>query len=134
MYLCVTCMQYSPSLHTDAPSYIVAIQHTVFHVLKGTTSHQAMCHKIVNEEGCRDDTVPKLLRPCEVGVSMQQSPATPSLCLVFRGCRRLLHTLTPTSKGLLVSWHSVIPTSSNFTVVSLIFPSHKHGPDMVDSR
>ena len=35
--------------------------------------------------------------------SMDQSSATPSLHTFFGGCRRLLHTLTPTSQGLLVS-------------------------------
>ena len=42
-------------------------------------------------------------RPCEVGARVCNSLPEPPPHLVFVGCGRLLHTLTPTSQGLLVS-------------------------------
>ena len=83
-----------------------------------------------NEEGCRDNTVPKAVdrrRPCEVyrSESMQQSSVTPSLHLFFGvGCEKLLHTLTSTLQGLLDRscinsfWHGFIPTS--FFIFTLV--------------
>ena len=56
---------------------------------------------------------------------MQQSSATPSLHLVFRGCGRLLHTHTPTSQGLscITSfWHGVIPIS--FFILMIFIHCH----------
>ena len=60
---------------------------------------------IKNEVGCRDDTVPKLLK--QEGTarrieSMQQSSATPlPTSLVFGGCGRLLHALNPPRSAFL---------------------------------
>ena len=58
---------------------------------------------IKNEEGCRDDSVPKTVetrRHCE---SMQQSSATPSLHLGFWGLRKIVACSQSTSQCLLVS-------------------------------
>ena len=72
---------------------------------------------IKNEVGCRDDTVPKLLK--QEGTarrieSMQQSSATPSLHLWFLGVAEdccMLSILLAVPSCFNSFWHGVIPTS-----------------------
>ena len=73
---------------------------------------------INNQEGYRDDTMPKTVdtkRSCEVYRSESNLLQSPPYILGFGGCRRMLHTLTPTSQGLLVS--------TVFGTVSYLHPS-----------
>ena len=72
---------------------------------------------IENEVGCRDDTVPKLLK--QEGTarrieSMQQSSTTPSLHLWFLGVAEdccMLSILLAVPFYFNSFWHGVIPTS-----------------------
>ena len=73
---------------------------------------------IKNEVGCRDDTVPKLLKqegtPRRIE-SMQQSSATPSLHLGFGGLRKIVACSQSSSQCLLVS--------TVFSTVSSLHPT-----------
>ena len=92
---------------------------------------------IKNEVGCRDDTVPKLLK--QEGTarrieSMQQSSATPK----NQRCREevaedcyMLSILLAVPSCFNSFWHGVIPTSyfifNDFYTCSTHFFSHKYG-------
>ena len=86
---------------------------------------------IKNEVGCWDDTVPKTVetrRHCEVGLrAIFRNPQETS-------CREGVQKIVVWSQSYLTV-PSIHPTSflMIFTLVSLIFPSHKRGQDTLGS-
>ena len=88
----------------------------------------------IHNEGYRDDTVPKTIntrRHCEVGLRVFNNLSQPPKTEMWGGgCGRLLHALNPlyfvVPSCVNSFWHGVIPTTYLiFTLVSVIFPSHK---------